>query len=210
VRSRVSPSFVVGCRILADETIEEGSEVEDARFFALELARAGMDFVSLSRGGKFEDASQPRVGQAAYPYTGPSGWECMPTAIADARGPWGRNVPASLAIRSALRAAGLETPVVVTGGIHSFAQAEAILAAGEADVVGAARQSLADPDWWEKVRLGRGGEVRRCDYTNYCEGLDQMHKQVTCRLWDKQGLREPGVRLTADGKRRLVAPEWER
>jgi 2,4-dienoyl-CoA reductase-like NADH-dependent reductase (Old Yellow Enzyme family) len=210
VRGRVSPSFVVGCRMLADETIEDGSEVEDATFFAVELARAGLEFVSLSRGGKFEDAMQPRVGQASYPYTGPSGWECMPTAIADERGPYGRNVPSAMAIRRALRAAGLSTPVVVTGGVHSFAQAEAILANGEADLVGAARQSLADPDWWEKMRLGRGAEVRRCDYTNYCEGLDQMHKQVSCRLWDKERVGEPGVRRSSDGKRRLVAPEWER
>ena len=207
VRSRVGSEWTVGCRYLSDEIIEGGSGLDDAVFSGVELARAGMDFLSLSRGGKFEDAQQPRVGQAAYPYTGPSGWECMPTAIADARGPFGRNVEPAAAIRAALRAAELVTPVVVTGGIHSFAQAEAILESGAADIVGAARQSLADPDWWEKVRLGRGAEVRRCDYTNYCEGLDQLHKPVTCRLWDKLDLDRPGVRLTPDGKRRLVAPD---
>ncbi|MFN7941258.1 MAG: NADH:flavin oxidoreductase [Thermoanaerobaculia bacterium] len=207
VRERVGADWTVGCRMLAEEAIEEGSELDDAAWFAVELARAGLDFVSLSRGGKFEDARQPRIGQSAYPYTGPSGWECMPTAIADARGPFGRNVEPAAAIRAAIRAAGLATPIVVVGGINSFAQAEAILARGDADIVGAARQSLADPDWYEKVRQGRGAAVRRCTYTNYCEGLDQMHKQVTCRLWDREVLEEPGVRLSTDGKRRLVAPE---
>ena len=57
---------------------------------------------------------------------------------------------------AAVRAAGFETPVIVSGGIHHFDQAEAILERGEADVCGAARQSLADPDWFRKVRLGRG------------------------------------------------------
>ena len=38
---------------------------------ASRFARAGMDFLSLSTGGKFEDAKQPKVGEAAYPYTGP-------------------------------------------------------------------------------------------------------------------------------------------
>jgi 2,4-dienoyl-CoA reductase-like NADH-dependent reductase (Old Yellow Enzyme family) len=207
VRARVGNGWTVGCRMLSDEIIDAGSELDDAAWFAVELARAGLDFVSLSRGGKFEDARQPRVGQSAYPYTGPSGWECMPTAIADARGPFGRNVEPAAAIRAAIRAAGLATPIVVVGGINSFAQAEAILERGEADIVGAARQSLADPDWYEKVRQGRGGAVRRCTYTNYCEGLDQMHKQVTCRLWDREALAEPGVLLSTDGKRRLVAPE---
>ncbi|MGH7337805.1 MAG: NADH:flavin oxidoreductase, partial [Myxococcota bacterium] len=108
VHACVSEKFAVGCRMLSEEAIENGSDLDDAVWFAVELARTGLDFVSLSRGGKFEDAVQPRVGQAAYPYTGPSGWECMPTAIADAAGPYGRNVPASAAVRAALPAADLE------------------------------------------------------------------------------------------------------
>ncbi len=209
VRERVGEDWTVGCRFLSEETIDGGSDLDDAVFFGIELARAGSDFLSLSRGGKFEDAAQPRVGAAAYPYTGPSGWECMPSFIADEKGPFGRNVAPAATIRSALRAAGLETPIVAVGGIHSFSQAEAVLERGEADLVGAARQSLADPDWWEKMRRGRGDEIRRCTYTNYCESLDQLHKQVTCRLWDKEALDGTGVRRSADGKRRLEPPAWE-
>jgi 2,4-dienoyl-CoA reductase-like NADH-dependent reductase (Old Yellow Enzyme family) len=208
VRRAVSDRFVVGCRYLSDECIEGGSSVEDAVHFGVEFARAGMDFVSLSRGGKFEDAKQPKVGRAVYPYTGPSGWECMPTVLADDRGPFGRNVEPAARIRSAIRAAGYAPPVVVSGGIHAFDQAEAILASGGADIIGAARQSLADPDWFLKMRLGRGADVRCCSFTNYCEGLDQMHKQVTCKLWDRVERDEPGTPMTADGLRRLVAPRW--
>jgi 2,4-dienoyl-CoA reductase-like NADH-dependent reductase (Old Yellow Enzyme family) len=209
VRAAVSDRFVVGCRYLAEECIDGGSTLEDAMYFGVEFARAGMDFLSLSRGGKFEDAKQPRVGWAAYPYTGPSGWECMPTVIADEAGPFGRNVSAVAQIRRSIRCEGLEVPVVVAGGINAFEQAEQILTSGAADIVGAARQSLADPDWFLKIRMGRGGEIRRCSYTNYCEGLDQMHKQVTCKLWDREALDEPGIRRSLDGKRRLVAPGWK-
>jgi tRNA-dihydrouridine synthase len=137
----------------------------------------------------------------------------MPTWLADRRGPFGRNVGPSAQIRAAVREAGCTTPVVVSGGIHDFDQAEEILARGDADICGAARQSLADPDWFRKVRLGRGGDVRRCTFTNYCEGLDQKHKQVTCKLWDRVDLDAPGgvtaVRRTSDGKRRLTAPPFE-
>jgi 2,4-dienoyl-CoA reductase-like NADH-dependent reductase (Old Yellow Enzyme family) len=182
--------------------------VADAVAYGVAFARAGMDFLSLSRGGKFEDAKQPSVGQAAYPYTGPSGYECMPAHISDARGPFGRNVAPTARIRQAIRDAGLTTPVVVAGGIHGFDQAEGILRSGEADIVASARQSLADPDWTLKLSLGRGDEVRVCEYTNYCEGLDQKHKQVTCQLWDRIERERPGTRLTADGKRRLLAPDW--
>jgi 2,4-dienoyl-CoA reductase-like NADH-dependent reductase (Old Yellow Enzyme family) len=208
VRAAVGPDYPVGCRFLAEECIAGGNTVEDTSFFGVEFARAGMDFLSLSRGGKFEDAKQPAVGWSAYPYTGPSGYECMPQYVSDARGPFGRNVEPTAQIYAAVRAAGCATPVVVTGGVHGFEQAEALLAEGKADVVGLARQSLADPDWFEKVRLGRGAEVRVCEYTNYCEALDQKHHQVTCQLWDREALDEPGVRRTADGKRRLVPPAW--
>jgi hypothetical protein len=92
VRREVGRAFTVGCRFLCDEVIQGGSGVADAMWFAERLAAAGMDFLSLSTGGKFEDAKQPKVGQAAYPYTGKSGFECMPTAIADRRGPHGRNI----------------------------------------------------------------------------------------------------------------------
>lgn len=209
VRERVGRSFTVGCRYLSDECVAGGSSVEAAMYFGVEFARAGMDFLSLSRGGKFEDAMQPKVGWAVYPYTGPSGHECMPTAISDRTGPFGRNVPHVARIRRAVREAGFETPVIVAGGISTFEQAEGILQRGDADAVAAARQSLADPDWFRKVRLGRGEEIRRCVYTNYCEGLDQKHKQVTCQLWDREELGEPGAKLSSDRKRRLVAPSWD-
>lgn len=208
VRARVGTGFAVGCRYLADEAIDGGNDARDGETIGVALAAAGMDFLSLSRGGKFEDAQRPKVGWAAYPYTGPSGYECMPTVHSDERGPFGRNVDTAASIRAALRTAGHDTPVVVTGGICSFSQAERILAHGGGDVIGAARQSLADPDWFQKIELGRGGEVRRCKYTNYCEALDQKHKPVTCQLWDREALDGPDVPLTADGRRRLVAPDW--
>lgn len=209
VRARVGGRFVVGARYLSEECITGGSTLTEAEQMGVAFAAHGFDFLSLSRGGKFEDAKQPAVGEAAYPYTGPSGWECMPTTLADERGPFGRNVAPTARIRHAIRAAGFDTPVVVAGGVATFDQAEAILGAGAADIVGSARQTLADPDWFEKVRLGRGSEVRRCEFTNYCEGLDQKHKQVTCKLWDRLDLDEPGVRLARIGRRRLLAPTWD-
>jgi 2,4-dienoyl-CoA reductase-like NADH-dependent reductase (Old Yellow Enzyme family) len=208
VRERVGDDYVVGVRFLGDEVIAGGNRIEDAVYFGVEFARAGLDFLSVSKGGKFEDAQQPKVGQAVYPYTGQSGYECMPTVLSDETGPFGRNVPLVAAIKRAVNNAGFKTPIVATGGIGTFEQAEAILQQGHADIVGLARQALADPDWFVKVRLGRGDEVRRCTYTNYCEALDQAHRPVTCKLWDRVNLNETGIATVDEGRRRLLAPEW--
>jgi 2,4-dienoyl-CoA reductase-like NADH-dependent reductase (Old Yellow Enzyme family) len=209
VRQRVGSDYVVGARFLGDEVIAQGNRIEDAIYFGVEFARAGMDYLSISKGGKFDDAAQPKVGQAVYPYTGRSGYECMPTIISDERGPFGRNVGLAAEIKRAVNEAGFSTPVVTSGGITTFDQCETILENDEADIIGAARQSLADPDWFLKMKLGCGDEIRRCNFTNYCEGLDQMHRQVTCKLWDRVGLDEPGITFADGGKRRLVAPLWK-
>jgi 2,4-dienoyl-CoA reductase-like NADH-dependent reductase (Old Yellow Enzyme family) len=210
VRARVGGDYTVGVRFLADEVIEGGNRITDATYFGVEFARAGMDFLSISKGGKFEDAQQPKVGQAVYPYTGKSGYECMPTTLSDVVGPFGRTVPLVAQIKKAVNEAGFRTPVVATGGIGTFEQAEDILQRGAADIVGFARQALADPDWFEKVKHGHGASVRRCTYTNYCEALDQAHKQVTCKLWDRTELDDPEIVFAEDGRRRLIPPKWQK
>jgi len=210
VRERIGTGGVLGVRFLSDEVFEDGSHIDDATYYAAELARAGFDYLSVSKGGKFEDAAQPKVGWAVYPYTGPSGYECMPTVYSDERGPFSRNIPLAARIRAATRAVGRDTPIVAAGGIGTFVEAEAILERGEADIIAAARPTLADPDLFLKVRQGLGHLVRRCEFTNYCEALDQQHKRVTCKLWDRKELDEPDVRLDATGHRRLTAPRWKK
>ncbi len=209
VRERVGRDYVVGVRFLGDEVIARGNRIDDAVYFGEEFAKAGFDYLSISKGGKFEDAEQPKVGHAVYPYTGQSGYECMPTTLSDERGPFARSVPLVAQIKHAVNAAGFTTPIVATGGITTFEQAEEILQNNDADIVGMARQALADPDWFRKVLLGHGEEVRRCTYTNYCEALDQAHRQVTCKLWDRKELDEPAIALATDGRRRLLPPEWK-
>jgi dimethylglycine catabolism A len=207
-RREVGADYVVGCRYLGDEAIEGGGTVDDAARYGVAFARAGMDFLSISKGGKFDDAARPKIGEAVYPYTGPSGYECMPTITSDARGPFLRNLPLAAAVRRAVRDAGFETPIVAAGGVATFDDAEAALLRGDADVIASARQTLADPDWFRKIELGEGASVRRCEFTNYCEALDRRHVEVTCKLWDRDFDRAAPPALSKDGKRRLIAPSW--
>jgi len=191
VRGAVGRDFLVGCRYLGSEDIlgDDGSDgtlkgntIEDAEHIGVELARAGLDFLSISRGGKFEDAKQPKVGEAAYPYTGHSGHRCIPREKKD---PFAVNTWLATRIRTTVRAAGFSIPVVTAGKIHTLAQAEQILREERADVVGMARALLADPDLPRKWRAGADADVRACVFCPYCEQEDQHHRVVTCTLWPK-------------------------
>ncbi len=198
VREQVGPEFLVGCRYLGSEDILgedgriQGNDLGEAQRIGIELCRAGLDFLSVSRGGKFDDALQPKVGEAAYPYTGHSGHRCIPR---DRKDPFGVNLPLAAGIRSAVRNAGFLVPVVTTGKIVHFEQAEAILREGQADLVGMARALLADPDLPRKWRAGLDPQVRLCVFCPFCEEEDHRHRVVTCTLWPK-GPAGPRSRLT--------------
>jgi 2,4-dienoyl-CoA reductase-like NADH-dependent reductase (Old Yellow Enzyme family) len=196
VREVVGDDFAVGLRFVGDECIRNGYTTVDAGPIAIELARAGADYISLSAGGKFEDA-RPIEGEPLYPYTGYSGDRCMPGAAY----PEGANLYIPEAVRAALRGAGLATPVVAAGKIASKAMAEDVVAAGKGDLVGMARALLADPDLPNKWRADREDKVVRCLYGNVCKALDENFRRVDCTLWPKKSGQAP----SSDD---AIAPEW--
>jgi dimethylglycine catabolism A len=187
VRQAVGPDFTIGLRFDGEEAIKDGYGLTDSRYMALRFAQLGADYLSLSAGGKFEDAIK-KDGEPLYPYTGYSGDRTMPPASY----PDGANVYLAEGIKAFINAHGHATPVVTTGKISTPDQAEAILATGQADLVGFARALLADPDWPRKARLGREDTIVRCIYGNVCKNLDENFKQVRCgSLWPRQFLHAP-------------------
>lgn len=181
--------------LLGDGTVT-GNTVGDAIEIALALAGAGLDFLSISRGGKFEDAKQPKVGETAYPYTGHSGHHCIPRLK---QTPFAVNVPLATQIRSAIRAAGFTIPVITAGKIVHFDQAEQILASEQADIVGMARALLADPDLPRKWLAMADAQQRVCVFCPWCEQEDQAHRVVSCTLWPK---------VKGQPRARLVPERW--
>jgi hypothetical protein len=196
VRELVGADFPIGVRFVGEECIRNGYTSVDAGPIAVELARAGADYVSLSAGGKFEDA---RVieGEPLYPYTGYSGDRCMPgNAYPD-----GANLHLPEAVRAFMRARGVEAPVVAVGKIATRALAEQVVARGQGDLVGMARALLADPDLPKKWRRGDDDRVIRCVYGNVCKSLDENFRRVDCTLWPKKLGQAPESDDT-------VPPEW--
>ncbi len=197
VRRQVGNDYPVGVRFLAEEAIKDGYGLPDSQLIALRMAQLGVDYISLSVGGKFEDAVH-REGQPLYPYTGYSGDRCMP----------GTNYPSlphahlPAGIKKFLNDQGYDVPVVSAGKISQPAEAENLLAEGKADIVGMARQLLADPDWPNKVKAGRADDIVHCVYCNVCKQLDENFKKVTCFLWPKEVLQAP------PDAPELAAPGW--
>jgi len=197
IRRKVGDDFPVGVRYNADEFIKGGYTVSDAKLIGLRLAELGAAYLSLSVGGKFEDAVH-LPGQVPYPYTGYSGDRCMP-------GDWYPPVlhaHFAAEIKAYLKAHGHTTPVAATGKISDPDDAERLLASGQIDIVGIARGLLADPDWPKKVRAGERDRIIRCDYCNVCKHLDGTHMRVICTLWPQGSLQAP------PDDRNVAAPQW--
>ncbi|HVM77861.1 MAG TPA: NADH:flavin oxidoreductase [Stellaceae bacterium] len=197
VRERVGADFPVGVRFLAEEAIKDGYALPDAQRIALRMAQLGVDYISLSVGGKFEDAVH-KPGQPLYPYTGYSGDRCMP-------GDWYPPLPhAELAaeIKRYVNEKGYATPVVSVGKISDPAEAKRLLEEGKADLIGMARQLLSDPDWVRKVEEGRPEKILRCIYCNVCKNLDENFRLVSCFLWPKGAVQAPREDRSGTG------PDW--
>jgi 2,4-dienoyl-CoA reductase-like NADH-dependent reductase (Old Yellow Enzyme family) len=196
VRASVGADFPVGVRFLAEEAIKDGYTLVDSRLIALRMAQLGVDWISLSVGGKFEDAVH-RPGQPLYPYTGYSGDRCMPGA----EYPGLPHAHLAAGIRAFLRGKGFAAPVISVGKISDPADAERLLAEGRADLIGMARQLLADPDWTRKVAEGRAGDIVRCIYCNVCKQLDENFRLVSCFLWPKGATQAPREDRSGAGPR---------
>ncbi len=186
VRQIIGGDFPLGIRFDGEECIKNGYTVKDSRQMALRMAQLGVDWISVSAGGKFEDAIH-KPGTPLYPYTGYSGDRCMPGAAY----PDLANVPVSAEIKRYLNERGHRVSVISTGKIRTPAQAEMILREGNADLIGMARALLADPDLPKKAREGREHQIILCTYGNVCKNLDETFHKVTCVLWPKGSLQAP-------------------
>jgi dimethylglycine catabolism A len=216
VRQEVGDDFPIGVRFDGEECIKNGYTTVDSQEIALRMAELGVDYISISAGGKFEDAVH-KPGEPLYPYTGYSGDRCMPGASYEA----GANLYIADAIKQYINGKGYQTPVVATGKIVDSELAESVLQEGRADLVGMARALLADPDWPRKVREGHEAQVVKCVYGNICKNLDENFKKVVCVLWPKGALQAPlsedseppiwpegGAELTGEEKTGQIYLEW--
>ena len=180
-RRAVGDDFVLGARMNGDEFTAGGNTLKQSRPIALRLAELGLDYISVSAGGKFEDAV-PKEGEALDPYTGYSGSRTMPPQWM----PEKVNVYLAADIKNTLNDAGLFPTIITAGRILTGEAAEGILQNNEADMVAIGRPILCDPYWPNKVKAAREKEILKCVYCNECREAEGSFEEVTCVQWKKR------------------------
>lgn len=135
VRQAVGDDYPVGMRLCLDESIPGGYTLEDAKGFAAAFTAAGVDYLSSDLGTWMRMEMQ-----------------IPPMVIAP-----GYSLPATTAVKEVV-----DVPVVAFGRLKDAHQAEKIVAQGQADLIGMARQLITDPEFVTKVAQGRLDEIRPC------------------------------------------------
>jgi 2,4-dienoyl-CoA reductase-like NADH-dependent reductase (Old Yellow Enzyme family) len=156
----------------------------------LRLAELGLDYVSVSAGGRFEDAVL-RPGEVLDPYTGYSGHRTMPPSWMDKK----VNVHLADEIKAVLNQSGHTLPVIAAGRIPDAQTANEILEKGQADLIGIARPILCDPYWPIKYKENREKDILKCIYCNECREAEGVFQEVVCSRWkNKDGSIVPPTR----------------
>nr|WP_261576035.1 mycofactocin system FadH/OYE family oxidoreductase 2 [Frankia gtarii] len=136
VRAAIGPGRVLGVRLCGDDGVEGGITLDEAVAVAAMVDATGaVDYLNTAIG----------VATSTLPLIVPS-MQVRPGYAAH--------------IAAAIRAA-VDLPVVAVGRFTDPAQAERVLAAGQADLVGVVRGQIANPDFAAAARTGARSEDAR-------------------------------------------------
>ena len=135
IQKKCGKGFPVLLRYSFDEWCEGGRGLDEGIEIAKMLERAGCAAVDLSMG------MQESPGAGFDPMQYPQGWATY----------------AAEATKKAIR-----IPVITSHSLRDPAYCDQIIAEGKTDLVGLARQLLADPYWPVKAQYGRVKSIRKC------------------------------------------------
>jgi 2,4-dienoyl-CoA reductase-like NADH-dependent reductase (Old Yellow Enzyme family) len=130
-------------RISGREYQKDGLAAEDVRQIIKWCEEAGLDAVDLSNGSGYDDMKH----------------FCPEKDNIELLEAQGKKLKAEVKIP------------VITVGLHTPEVALKAVEDGEADIISLGRQSLADPEWPNKVKEGRIDEIVKCTKDNYCNAL---------------------------------------
>lgn len=134
VRAAVGPDFPVLMRVAGNEFMKGGNGYKECVDFCKRLEKAGVDMLDVT-GGWHETQIPQLPGDLPR-----GGFVYLAQAVKDA----------------------VSIPVLTANRHNDPYEAEAVLAMGQADLIGQCRTQIADPDWVNKVRDGKIQLLRKC------------------------------------------------
>ena len=164
IRRQVGPDFPISMRISAEEFIKGGYSADDMQTIAPDFVTAGADILHASFG---THGSPGGITQAPGEYTpGFNTW--LARKMKDV----------------------VSIPVIGVGRFTDPANAEAVLARGDADLIAFGRQFLADPDFLIKAQEGRTEDIRQCIACNQgCIEREMLGEgNIRCSINPETGL----------------------
>ena len=157
LRDACGVDFIVGLKLPVDDGLPGGVGPAEAAIVADLLTRPGnADYVCFAGG------AHARTLEMHTP---------------DRHGPPMPYMPAIRELRGALNG----TPLMALGRITDPAEADGILARGEAALIALGRPLVADPAWPRKAAAGRTWDIRYCLSCNTCwAAIIMMHVPIAC------------------------------
>lgn len=184
IKTFAGEDFNLIYRLSADEDVPNGITLEEACTFAKWAEEAGADAIHVSAG-----TWDSRLHKYNKVMTGEETAEGKNLSSGVATSMW---VPPSYTPRGSLAklAAGVKkhvkVPVIAVCGI-SPEMGEEILEKGEADFIAIGRQTIADPDYANKVILNQAEKIRRCLRCNDCLGEVMSSRGISCAVNPEAG-----------------------
>jgi len=160
---------LINCRINGDDFIAGGLTNYHACETAKMLEDAGIFYLDVSVGGRYEDG---------HWYSGYSGQRCIP--------PKEYGECCNLYTMENVKKA-VNIPVQGVGRIPMPDVAERILQEDRVDIVGVCRPIIVDPQWPNKAMEGREKEIKKCIYCCNCIDTQRHFLPLSCPVWGKKG-----------------------
>lgn len=135
IKKKCGKDFPILVRYSVDEWVPGGRELEESLLVAKEFEQAGVAALDLSQ------CVQESPGAGFDPMYYPEGWTMY----------------ASEAIKKVVN-----IPVINSHTLRDPDHCESLLVEGKTDMIGLARQILADPYWPVKAKYGKVKEIRKC------------------------------------------------
>jgi 2,4-dienoyl-CoA reductase (NADPH2) len=177
VRERVGPDFVVIYRLSMLDLVEGGSTLEEVVTLARAVEAAGATLINTGIG--WHEARIPTIA----------------TSVPRAAFTWvTRRLKGVVAV-----------PLVTSNRINTPEVAEAVLAAGDADLVSMARPFLADPEFVRKAAAGRADRINTCIACNQACLDHTFAGQVTSCLVNPRACHETLLAITPAVRRWRIA-----